>query len=290
MALVPYTYATNGVASLAALKAMPERHYRVGEHFITVEQHWAPDGRGGTALGFGGAFLARFRIVARSPRGERRRARGVRARALKAAAPVRLALSPPPPPPAPRALFVRHFMTRRSCRRLRPGASRSPAARASSSAAGAALASIAASLHGAGRAREPRPPAPHPPRPRRPSFAPHPPLAPRPSRARAPSPPPPSRRPSATDGDARLVEDLAARCARSSAAAWRAGRLRAAAALGRPSARGARARSRRRAARRRARGGRRVPYADAFGPLLLRRWCKPARSCPRSRSASCCCC
>ena len=60
MALVPYCAAPLGVANLAALKAMPERHYRVGEHFLTVEQHWAPDGRGGTALGFGGAFSRAF--------------------------------------------------------------------------------------------------------------------------------------------------------------------------------------------------------------------------------------
>ena len=85
MALVPYCAAPLGVANLAALKAMPERHYRVGEHFLTVEQHWAPDGRGGTALGFGGAFSRAFsnrralslskpppRVRLRSPRSQAR--------------------------------------------------------------------------------------------------------------------------------------------------------------------------------------------------------------------------
>ena len=177
MALVPYCAAPLGVANLAALKAMPERHYRVGEHFLTVEQHWAPDGRGGTALGFGGtcfdaAFLLADYLAKRVP------------------------------------------LAGRTCVELGCG--------------GAALASIAASLHGAELVV-------------------------------------------ATDGDERLVDELAARnCARNSAAAWRAGRLRALPLLWGDAAQTE-------SALRAAPGGFDVvvaadvvacPYADAFEPLL----------------------
>ena len=62
MALVPYSAATLGSgADIEALKAMPVRHFAVGDHFLTIEQRWTADGRGGTELGFGGtAFDAAF--------------------------------------------------------------------------------------------------------------------------------------------------------------------------------------------------------------------------------------
>jgi predicted nicotinamide N-methyase len=50
MAIVLYTAKSPHVEEL---KRGPQRHFRIGEHTVTMKQRWQPGGYGGTALGFG---------------------------------------------------------------------------------------------------------------------------------------------------------------------------------------------------------------------------------------------